>query len=67
MFQEDRVGLLFLGYFALIVGAGVGVFARGATTIATLLVITLGGAAILLLALATASASRDDGERLMGD
>ncbi|HEX8727626.1 MAG TPA: hypothetical protein VF739_03330 [Ktedonobacterales bacterium] len=67
MSQEDRVGLLFLGYFALIVGAGVGVFARGATALATLLVIALGGAAILLLALAAASASRDDGERLSGD
>jgi uncharacterized membrane-anchored protein len=67
MSQEDRVGLLFLGYFALIVGVGVGVFARGATTIATLLVIALGGAAILLLALAAAYASRDDGEGMMGD
>ena len=66
MTQEDRFGVLFLGYFALIVGAGVGVFARGATWSAVLLVVTLGSVAILLLSLAGAAA-REERERLLGE
>lgn len=66
MTQEDRFGVLFLGYFALIVGAGVGVFARGATGLAMLLVGTLGGVAIVLLSLAGAAA-REERERLLGE
>lgn len=59
MTQEDRFGLLFLGYFALVVGAGVGVFARGATGWAALLVIALGGVAVMLLSLAGAAARKE--------
>ena len=66
MTQEDRFGVLFLGYFALIVGAGVGVFARGATGLAVLLVVTLGGVAVMLLSLAGAAA-REERDRLLGE
>ena len=55
---DDLFGLLFLGYFALMVGAGVGVFARGATEMATLLVILLGAPFVALLALEMSAAAR---------
>ncbi len=55
---DDLFGLLFLGYFALMVGAGVGVFARGATGMATLLVILLGAPFVALLALGMGAAAR---------
>ncbi len=55
---DDLFGLLFLGYFALMVGAGVGVFARGATGMATLLVILLGAPFVALLALGMSAAAR---------
>lgn len=55
---DDLFGLLFLGYFALMVGAGVGVFARGATGMATLLVILLGAPFVALLALEMSAAAR---------
>lgn len=56
--SDDLFDLLFLLYFALIVGAGVGVFARGATALAALLVIALGAPLIGLLWLASGSAAR---------
>ena len=59
---DDLFGLLFLGYFALMVGVGVGVFARGATGMATLLVILLvillGAPFVALLALGMSAAAR---------
>lgn len=55
---DDLFGLLFLGYFALMVGAGVGIFARGATGMATLLVILLGAPFVALLALGMSAAAR---------
>ena len=55
---DDLFDLLFLLYFAVVVGVGVGVFARGATGLAALLVIAFGGPLIELLWLAIGSAVR---------
>ena len=60
MSREDCYGLLFLGYFALVIAVGVGVFAHGATALATLLVAMLAAPFIGLLALASAVALADE-------
>ncbi|HEY7976020.1 MAG TPA: hypothetical protein VID72_11790 [Ktedonobacterales bacterium] len=57
MTLEDCYGLLFLGYFALIFGVGVGVYARGATWLAALLVMALGAVFVTLLCVAIAAAA----------
>lgn len=61
MTLEDCYGLLFLGLFALVFGVGVGVFARGATWFASLLVLALGClvAAVLCLAIADVATEPD--------
>jgi len=59
MTLEDCYGLLFLASFALVVGVGVGVFARGATWFAALLVVALGSVIAALLSLATTAAPKE--------
>src|SRR6185437_11855029 len=59
MTLEDCYGLLFLASFALVVGVGVGVFARGATGFAALLVVALGSVIAVLLSLATTAAPKE--------
>lgn len=61
MTLEDCYGLLFVSYFALVFGVGVGVFARGATWLAALLVLALGAVIIALLSLAIAAAANAPG------
>ncbi len=56
MTREDCFGLLFMGYFALIVSLSVGVFAWGATGVAVLIIMALSVPCVTLLTLAIADA-----------
>ncbi len=59
MTLEDCFGLLFLVYFALVFSAGVGVFARGATGLAVLIVACLAGPLVALLLTAISAVAED--------
>jgi fumarate reductase subunit C len=56
MTLEDCYGLLFMVYFALVISAGVGAFARGATGFAVLLVMGLAAPIVILLSVAIITA-----------
>lgn len=59
MTLEDCFGLLFLEYFALVISVSVGVFARGATGWAIVIVAALSGPLVALLMLAIAAAAEE--------
>ncbi len=56
MTREDCFGLLFIGYFVLIISLSVGVFAWGATGVAVLIIMALSVPFVTLLTLAIADA-----------